>query len=65
MNEIDRIIIFGGPDPMTADEGEAGGVRYTRAITESIEQFRDRAAKEAETSGAVSILFGANEDDGE
>jgi hypothetical protein len=65
MSEIDRIILSGGPDPLTADDGEAGGVRYTRALTESIEQFRDRAAKGAEAAGAVSILFGANEDDGE
>ena len=63
MNEIDRIIISGGPDPMTADEGEAGGVRYEREINETVQQFRDRAAADAEARGCVSIIFGTDDDE--
>ena len=65
MPEIDRIIISGGPEPFTVDEGEAGGIKYHRKITETINSFRDRAAAEAEARGCESIIFGANEEEGE
>jgi len=63
MTEITRIILSGGPEPMTADQGEAGGSKYCREIYESVDQFRDRAAAQAEAAGEQTIIFGASEDD--
>ena len=65
MHEITRVILTGGPEPLTADEGEACGVRYERDLRETVDQFRDRASAQAEALGCISIIFGPNEDDGE
>jgi len=48
---------------MTADEAEAGGVRYERELRETVDQFRTRAAAQAEAAGEQTIIFGANDDE--
>ena len=62
--EIVRIILRNSPDAMTEDDGEAsGGIKYRRSITETPQQFRDRAATDAEARGCASIVFGASEEE--
>jgi hypothetical protein len=59
-----RIILRNSPDPLTEDDGRASGdIKYTRAMTESVAAFRDRATADAEARGCASIIFGASEED--
>ena len=63
MENIVRVLLTNSPDGMTQDDAESGGVKYRRAINESVTAFRDRAAAQAEAQGCVSIVYGASEDD--
>jgi hypothetical protein len=58
MPEITRIILRNSPDGLDEDAAVANGVPYRRGENESVSEFRERAAADAQRLGAETIVFG-------
>jgi hypothetical protein len=61
--DIVRVIIKNEPSGMTESDAEyrplsPTSVRVRRREGESVAEFQDRAAAEAEAAGAISVIFG-------
>lgn len=55
------ILLVHDPDGLTENDAQAGEFKYRRMPGESVAQFRDRAAKDAEQHRVSTIFFGHGE----
>jgi hypothetical protein len=57
-----RVLIVNDPEGLDVDDAQSGpSIEYRRLPNETVQAFRDRAARNAEARGERTILFGQQE----